>query len=484
MRSAIGSTKAQYPPSVSPAAASAARAAAGAATSRSAGAARAAPAARRAPPARRSRRVIVGSCPDGRARGGPNTHQRVPTAAKAGRIPRATLAAATSGSRFVAGSTRAIRTRGSAIGIYNFRRRWPTTREMRPLIGITTSELRPGTLATLGRAGPAAAPRAHARHHLPEGDRRRRRDPGRAGAGRLRGRPALVARLDGICLAGGPDLDPIVYGATSAIPSSARPSRAPTPSSSPSRAPPTRAGLPLLGICRGAQTLNVARGGTLHQHVEGHRQTEVATSPTQRVAVAPDSLLAAIARSGEALEVNSFHHQAVDAPGSGLRVVAHAADGTVEAIEDPARALPARRPVARRDAHRSAPSTARSSPRSSRPPARARGAWPPPLRPPRARPARPARAAARPSSSGSAGRWEGSTSSSSGASCSRSTGASAPTAASRAPAAGAGRASAGRCPARRCRAGARRGCRGRGRARRRARPPRRRAPDRCARRRR
>jgi putative glutamine amidotransferase len=95
--------------------------------------------------------------------------------------------------------------------------------------------------------------------------------------------------------------------------------------------------MPLLGICRGAQALNVARGGTLHQHVEGHRQTEVATSPAQRVAVAPDSLLAAIVQSGEELEVNSFHHQAVDVPGSGLRAVAHAADGTVEAIEDPAR---------------------------------------------------------------------------------------------------------------------------------------------------
>ena len=90
--------------------------------------------------------------------------------------------------------------------------------------------------------------------------------------------PELVARLDGICLAGGPDLDPVAYGAADAPPAARRDgAAASTPSSSPSPAPPTRAGLPLLGICRGAQALNVARGGTLHQHVDGHRQTELAT---------------------------------------------------------------------------------------------------------------------------------------------------------------------------------------------------------------
>jgi putative glutamine amidotransferase len=95
----------------------------------------------------------------------------------------------------------------------------------------------------------------------------------------------------------------------------------------------------MLGICRGAQSLNVVRGGTLRQHVDGHRQTEVASSPTQRVDVAPGSLLAAVTGAEDGLEVNSFHHQAVDALGSGLRVVARAADGTVEAIEDPSRSF-------------------------------------------------------------------------------------------------------------------------------------------------
>jgi putative glutamine amidotransferase len=149
--------------------------------------------------------------------------------------------------------------------------------------------------------------------------------------------PALVERLDGICLAGGPDLDPIVYGAIERHPELGPTNAAHDAFELAVARAADAAGVPLLGICRGAQALNVARGGTLRQHVEGHRQSEPATTPTQRVTVAPGSLLAAIAETGEALEVNSFHHQAVDMPGSGLRAVAHAADGTVEAIEDPAR---------------------------------------------------------------------------------------------------------------------------------------------------
>ena len=101
-------------------------------------------------------------------------------------------------------------------------------------------------------------------------------------------------------------------------------------------------GLPVLGICRGAQSLNVARGGTLHQHLPeltgdrvAHRQLDDARRPTHRVAVSPGSRLAGVLRVTE-LRVNSFHHQAVDRLGAGLRVSARAPDGTVEAIEDPA----------------------------------------------------------------------------------------------------------------------------------------------------
>jgi putative glutamine amidotransferase len=55
------------------------------------------------------------------------------------------------------------------------------------------------------------------------------------------------------------------------------------------------------------------------------------------VTIAPDSLLAAVTGAGDTLEINSFHHQAVDVLGAGLRVVARAPDGTVEAVEDAAR---------------------------------------------------------------------------------------------------------------------------------------------------
>ena len=171
---------------------------------------------------------------------------------------------------------------------------------MRPLIGITTSELRPGTLAHAGPRGRRAARRDDARDDLSEGDRSRRA-PSRSSSppSTLEAVPSLVARLDGICLAGGPDLDPVAYGALERHrelgPTNAEHDAFELAVARAADA----AGLPMLGICRGAQALNVARGGTLHQHVDGHRQTELAGTPTQRVAVAPDSLLAAITGAGD-----------------------------------------------------------------------------------------------------------------------------------------------------------------------------------------
>ena len=143
---------------------------------------------------------------------------------------------------------------------------------------------------------------------------------------------ALLDRLDGVCLSGGPDLDPAAYGA---------PERhvqlGPTEPSldafelSLAKLALQR-GLPILAICRGAQALNVACGGTLHQHVDGHRQQDPATQPTHEVEIDDGSRLHRIAKP-RTLAVNSFHHQAVDRLGEGLRIVARADDGTVEAIE-------------------------------------------------------------------------------------------------------------------------------------------------------
>jgi putative glutamine amidotransferase len=99
--------------------------------------------------------------------------------------------------------------------------------------------------------------------------------------------------------------------------------------------------LPVLGICRGAQLLNVVRGGTLHQEL-GDFYAEVAEPqsllPRKRVTVEAGSRLATVT-GPETMVVNGLHHQAVDRLGEGLRIVARAASGVVQAIEDPSRPL-------------------------------------------------------------------------------------------------------------------------------------------------
>lgn len=98
--------------------------------------------------------------------------------------------------------------------------------------------------------------------------------------------------------------------------------------------------LPVLGICRGAQVLNIAAGGTLHQDLAGvarvqHDQKAPRNYPIHRVHIERPSLLFRIIRR-EAVRVNSFHHQAVKRPGAGLWVCARAGDGVAEAVEFPA----------------------------------------------------------------------------------------------------------------------------------------------------
>src|SRR5688500_8127654 len=202
---------------------------------------------------------------------------------------------------------------------------------MRPLIGVTTSELRPSGAGTLRRQGEPPHPEmALGMTYLQKVER--------AGAVPVVLPPcvsdleALIARLDGVCLSGGPDLDPESYGA--------RERHAELGPTEPSldafelalaRAALER-GMPLLGICRGSQALNVACGGTLHQHLSGHRQVEPGCQATHEVEVLEGTHLAGLLGPGT-YAVNSFHHQAVDELGRGLRVAARAADGTVEAIE-------------------------------------------------------------------------------------------------------------------------------------------------------
>ena len=93
-----------------------------------------------------------------------------------------------------------------------------------------------------------------------------------------------------------------------------------------------RRDLPVLAICRGMQLFNVAHGGTLRQHVEGHRSRGVDSA--HAIAVATGTCLAAILTPGEH-SVNSRHHQVVDTVGEGLAVSAKSPDGIVEALERP-----------------------------------------------------------------------------------------------------------------------------------------------------
>ncbi|MGZ6589354.1 MAG: gamma-glutamyl-gamma-aminobutyrate hydrolase family protein [Solirubrobacteraceae bacterium] len=148
----------------------------------------------------------------------------------------------------------------------------------------------------------------------------------------------LLARLDGLCISGGPDLDPSYYGAE------------PHPELGPTFPDIDRfelailrhaqaRGLPVLAICRGMQLLNVSRGGTLSQHlpdrVDGsvvHRQTRPGRFATHEVRVERASRLRGLL-GGERLGVNSFHHQAVERIGTGLHAVAWSPDGVIEAVE-------------------------------------------------------------------------------------------------------------------------------------------------------
>lgn len=148
----------------------------------------------------------------------------------------------------------------------------------------------------------------------------------------------LLERLDGLVLSGGGDLDPASYGADA---------HARVYSVSPERDALEIAllkgalgrGLPTLAICRGMQILNVALGGDLHVHLPdvvgetvNHRssQTEAASHP---VRVESGSWLAERLGAAEIAAVPSWHHQAIDRLGAGLRPVAWAPDDVIEAVE-------------------------------------------------------------------------------------------------------------------------------------------------------
>ena len=92
---------------------------------------------------------------------------------------------------------------------------------------------------------------------------------------------------------------------------------------------------PVLGICRGQQLINVALGGSLHQHIEGHdMHAQGRHALAHSIRVDSRSALAG-AVSSDSVMVNSLHHQSVARVAPGLRVTARSPDGTIEGLESP-----------------------------------------------------------------------------------------------------------------------------------------------------
>ena len=149
--------------------------------------------------------------------------------------------------------------------------------------------------------------------------------------------------LDGLMLAGGADIDPGAYGAER------EPETIGTvPERDAFEIALVRAAiardLPLLGICRGMQIMNIACGGTLHQHLpellghEHHRRVLGSFDGTDHDVLLVAGSLAARAAGEERHATKSHHHQGVDRIGEGLKVTGWSdLDGLVEAIEEPAR---------------------------------------------------------------------------------------------------------------------------------------------------
>lgn len=155
--------------------------------------------------------------------------------------------------------------------------------------------------------------------------------------------PAIAARvldsLDGLIVTGGKDVDPARYG-HEAHPTTDEPRRDRDAWEDALLTAAIDRGLPFLGICRGLQVLNVALGGTLHQHLPevigserynaGAGNFSVTTARLTEPGIVTDLL-----SETPTLDVKSYHHQAIDKLADGLRVSAVSDDGIVQAVELP-----------------------------------------------------------------------------------------------------------------------------------------------------
>lgn len=143
--------------------------------------------------------------------------------------------------------------------------------------------------------------------------------------------------LDGLVITGGKDVDPAAYG-HEPHPETDEPARDRDAWEFALLDAALRRRMPVFGICRGAQVLNVAMGGTLHQHLPevightGHQQGPAQFS-TSTVHTVDGTRLAALV--GHSVQAQCYHHQAIDRLGDGLVVTATDSDGVIEAVELP-----------------------------------------------------------------------------------------------------------------------------------------------------
>jgi len=148
----------------------------------------------------------------------------------------------------------------------------------------------------------------------------------------------VLARLDGLLLTGGKDIDPSAYGQTPR-----HPDRLASPDRIASDLAYARAAIesevPTLGVCLGVQVMNVADRGSLFQHIPedlpgalGHEDDDEGNSPDHEIAIEPGTKLRDLLGVERAV-VNSYHHQSIAQVAPGWRLAARASDGVVEAIE-------------------------------------------------------------------------------------------------------------------------------------------------------
>ena len=151
---------------------------------------------------------------------------------------------------------------------------------------------------------------------------------------------ALLARVDGLLLSGGPDIDPKLYG-EEIIPQCGEISAQRDTVEISLFLKALERDMPVLGVCRGIQVMNVALGGTLYQDIETqldgairHPCYDVPRDKVHEVTVIEDSLLYRMCGL-KRFSVNSRHHQGIKRLGHGLVATAYSRDGLIEAVDYP-----------------------------------------------------------------------------------------------------------------------------------------------------